>query len=134
MPAALSQRELSRVDFSHPGVPLVRSCDKDFCVLEADEDPESQYVNLRRNAETYTGYGGPASGRVWSAIYEENCFSHESSSSSAALGGDLLESCIEARAFFRLVSGMHASIAAHLSARYYDAATDSLVHSPFVLL
>lgn len=26
------------------------------------------------NPERFTGYAGPSSGRVWKAIYEENCF------------------------------------------------------------
>jgi hypothetical protein len=29
---------------------------------------------LTENPERFTGYAGPSSGRVWKAIYEENCF------------------------------------------------------------
>ena len=32
------------------------------------------YVNLLDNPERFTGYAGESAGRVWKAIYEENCF------------------------------------------------------------
>lgn len=32
------------------------------------------YIDLTENPERFTGYAGPSSGRVWKAIYEENCF------------------------------------------------------------
>lgn len=32
------------------------------------------YIDLMDNPERFTGYAGPSSGRVWKAIYEENCF------------------------------------------------------------
>ena len=33
---------------------------------------ESEYINLQNNAERYTGFNGA---KIWSAIYNENCFS-----------------------------------------------------------
>jgi ERO1-like protein beta len=36
--------------------------------------PEGDYVDLRQNPETFTGYSGPSARRVWSSIYTDNCF------------------------------------------------------------
>jgi ERO1-like protein alpha len=43
--------------------------------------------------------------RIWSAIYNQSCFSDG-------------VSCSEERVFYRLISGMHASISCHLAADY----------------
>jgi len=97
-----------------------------FCELD---DPTSctdcVHVDLTKNPERYTGYSGPASRRIWASIYEENCFSpagtttKSPSAFSSAFGSDVLGSmCLEARAFFRVVSGLHTSITIHLTANY----------------
>jgi len=39
-----------------------------------DESPDSQYVDLLLNPERFTGYRGPEAWRVWTSVYEENCF------------------------------------------------------------
>jgi hypothetical protein len=51
------------------------------------------------------GYVGHTATRIWKAIYEENCF-------------DDGDKCIEKRVFYRLISGLHASISAHLTSEY----------------
>uniref|UniRef100_UPI003AAA8138 ERO1-like protein alpha isoform X12 n=1 Tax=Centroberyx gerrardi TaxID=166262 RepID=UPI003AAA8138 len=80
----------------------------------------------------YTGYKGPEAWQIWNSIYEENCFKpytvkrplnptgfHSSTGSEARTFYSWLEGqCVEKRAFYRLVSGLHASINIHLSARY----------------
>lgn len=43
--------------------------------------------------------------RIWSAIYNQSCFTDG-------------VSCSEERVFYRLISGMHASISCHLAANY----------------
>ncbi|KAI9246273.1 endoplasmic reticulum Oxidoreductin 1-domain-containing protein [Phascolomyces articulosus] len=48
--------------------------DQDFCLIEDESDADGVYVDLTDNPERFTGYAGPSSGRVWKAIYEENCF------------------------------------------------------------
>ncbi|KAI9333891.1 endoplasmic reticulum Oxidoreductin 1-domain-containing protein [Pilaira anomala] len=49
--------------------------DQDFCVVDDQLDSDSVvYIDLTENPERFTGYAGPSSGRVWKAIYEENCF------------------------------------------------------------
>ena len=75
-----------------------------------DLEDDSVYVNLLANPEGYTGYTGPPARRVWQAIQNENCFS------STGDEGDL---CTEKRIFYRLMSGLHASISTHIAKEYY---------------
>uniref|UniRef100_A0A3P9Q158 ERO1-like protein alpha n=1 Tax=Poecilia reticulata TaxID=8081 RepID=A0A3P9Q158_POERE len=95
-----------------------------FCVIDDEESPDSQYVDLLLNPERYTGYKGPEAWQIWNSIYEENCFkydatSHNLVSFTARTFYSWLEGqCVEKRAFYRLISGLHASINVHLSARY----------------
>ena len=75
----------------------------------------AQWVNLLLNPERFTGYTGEHARRVWQAIYSQPCF--------AGLGGlcaaaPAQASSAEARLFFRLVSGLHASISVHIAADY----------------
>uniref|UniRef100_A0A8C1XQP2 ERO1-like protein alpha n=1 Tax=Cyprinus carpio TaxID=7962 RepID=A0A8C1XQP2_CYPCA len=58
-----------------------------FCMLDDEDSPESQYVDLLLNPEVTITF-------------------------------ILTSLCVEKRAFFRLISGLHASINIHLSARY----------------
>ncbi|MEW5302373.1 MAG: hypothetical protein WDW36_005166 [Sanguina aurantia] len=74
-------------------------------MAEADDGEEYLYINLRVNPERYTGYKGEHAHRIWKAIYSQSCFAR-------------VDDCAEARVFYRLVSGMHASISAHISANY----------------
>lgn len=67
----------------------------------------SEYVNLAKNPERWTGYNGS---HVWNAIYEENCFEKL---------GSLDEMCYEERVLYRLLSGMHASTNIHISLEYF---------------
>jgi ERO1-like protein alpha len=69
------------------------------------------YVNLLQNPERYTGYSGPNARRVWLSIMEENCF------------GGLDDSCLEKRVFYRLMSGLRASISTHIAREYHFAST-----------
>ncbi|XP_024118843.1 ERO1-like protein alpha isoform X1 [Oryzias melastigma] len=103
-----------------------------FCVVDDEESPDSQHVDLLLNPERFTGYKGPEAWQIWNSIYEENCFKpltvkrpllsdsflsssgHEARTFYSWLKGQ----CVEKRAFYRLISGLHASINIHLSARY----------------
>lgn len=101
-----------------------------FCVTDDEECPDSQYVDLMLNPERFTGYKGPEAWQIWSSIYEENCFKpytvKRPLNSLASYSGNegktfyhwLEGQCVEKRAFYRLVSGLHTSINIHLSARY----------------
>lgn len=81
--------------------------DKQYCELDVVGD-ETVYVDLIANPERFTGYGGDQSWQIWKSIYNENCFN---------LGHD---QCVEKNFFYKLVSGMHASISTHLSNDYFD--------------
>uniref|UniRef100_A0A665WW43 ERO1-like protein alpha n=1 Tax=Echeneis naucrates TaxID=173247 RepID=A0A665WW43_ECHNA len=94
-----------------------------FCVVDDEESPDSQFVDLLLNPERFTGYRGPEVWRIWNSIYEENCFKPYSVKRPLIPGAGKFYSwlegqCVEKRAFYRLVSGLHASINIHLSARY----------------
>lgn len=76
------------------------------------------FVDMRRNAESYTGYEGDAPHRIWSAIYNENCFE----------GAD--DECVERRIFFRLVSGLHAAISCHIAWNFPAGRTRRVASDP----
>eukprot|EP00163_Fabomonas_tropica_P021479 TRINITY_DN37533_c0_g1_i2.p1 TRINITY_DN37533_c0_g1~~TRINITY_DN37533_c0_g1_i2.p1 ORF type:complete len:465 (-),score=59.98 TRINITY_DN37533_c0_g1_i2:47-1441(-) len=70
---------------------------------QLEQEDKSTFVSLHRNPERFTGYAGANARRIWKAIYDENCF-------------ELSElECTEKRVFYRVISGLHASISAHLS-------------------
>ncbi|XP_018021558.1 ero1-like protein [Hyalella azteca] len=58
--------------------------DDSFCEPEDDRSTGSAYVDLLANPERYTGYVGTSAHRVWSSIYQENCFSSGPTSGSSA--------------------------------------------------
>jgi ERO1-like protein alpha len=70
-------------------------------------DPLAHFVDLQRNVEANTGYVGPPARRIWEAIYNENCLFEVN-----------FEACSQQLVFFRLISGLHASISTHLSVKY----------------
>lgn len=73
-------------------------------------DPDATYVNLLDNPESNTGYSGDEPRRIWDAIYQENCFS--------VMSNKVENMCLEERVFYRLISGLHTSITAHVFARW----------------
>jgi len=73
-------------------------------MAEGEESEEYLYINLLANPERYTGYQGEHAHRIWAGIYSQPCFA------------DLDNT--EARVLHRLLSGMHASISMHLSAKW----------------
>ncbi|RKO86996.1 endoplasmic reticulum oxidoreductin 1, partial [Blyttiomyces helicus] len=108
---------------------MAKTCEireQDFCLVEDEATSDGAYVNLLKNPERFTGYAGESPARIWDAIYNENCFNK--------LGNDLEDSlsnrrkevddtCIEKRVFYRLVSGLHASISMHICDEYLDRKT-----------
>ena len=103
---------VSRVNTGSLGPHFAEWTDDDDClwIVQDADTPESSvsYINLQLNPESYTGYGGPAAHEVWRAIYDENCFS----------SGHMEQLCYEQRVFYRLLSGMHAAISAHIANAY----------------
>ena len=66
------------------------------------------YLDLTKNPERFTGYGGYNATRIWHAIYMENCF-HTSAD----------QGCFEERVFFRLISGLHGSTSCHIAENFF---------------
>ncbi|XP_063929360.1 ero1-like protein [Zophobas morio] len=88
-----------------------------FCAIE-DNDNESEYVDLLLNLERYTGYRGESAHRIWRSIYMENCFRNTKSDNPYIHSSKLNNMCLEERAFYRAISGLHTSINIHLCAQY----------------
>ncbi|QIW95670.1 hypothetical protein AMS68_001188 [Peltaster fructicola] len=116
--------------------------DRDYCVPEDETAAgKGDYVSLADNPERFTGYGGESAHQIWEAIYRENCFSRpgeEIGSTSPFSNNQLLavndfkqvmqahgepDECLEKRVFYRIVSGMHASISTHLCDQYLNQTT-----------
>lgn len=92
-----------------------------YCAIDDENLHDLSYVDLRINPERFTGYVGYSPQRIWNAIYRENCFKSEGASPIAVsfLDASSLQGlCLEKRVFYRLVSGLHASINIHLAAQY----------------
>lgn len=98
-----------------------------FCEIDDELSTEMEYVDLLLNPERYTGYKGRSPHRIWNSIYEENCFKPQTSYgyvSSTRRTGERVEGlCLEKRAFYRMISGLHTSINIHLSAKYLFPST-----------
>lgn len=96
--------ELSRVDRTN--------ADIDDSGSANDQDEGNMvYINLLENPERYTGYSGLQAQRIWRAIYEENCFTPPDEASVTGM-------CLEERVYYRLISGLQASINTHIALRY----------------
>jgi ERO1-like protein alpha len=80
--------------------------------IEQDEATGMVYVDLEQNPERFTGYTGDSPHRIWQAIYEENCFESSDEENSGS-------QCFEKRIFYRLISGMQASITTHIAKGYF---------------
>ncbi|KAF8639583.1 hypothetical protein AX17_001484 [Amanita inopinata Kibby_2008] len=113
--------------------------DSDFCFL--DDNTEGDYFDLTLVPERYTGYSGAHAQRVWRAIYEENCFgmaeynlmaakspapvSLPDTLSEVILGDEENHDthCLEKRVYYKMISGLHASISTHICREYLDQHT-----------
>ncbi len=106
--------------------------ERDFCVAEDESaDSAAVYVSLVNNPERFTGYSGPGANKIWEAAYRENCFTEPSFAQRSSIfmelekGSGHLQSiqnevCLEKRVFYRIISGMHASISTHLCYDYLN--------------
>lgn len=79
-------------------------------MAEDEQETEYSYINLLSNPERYTGYKGSHAHRVWSSVYSQSCFAGSSNPGE--------DSCTEKRIFYRLISGLHSSISAHIAREY----------------
>jgi len=129
--AALSKVELPPEEERTP-LPGCYYRDSDYCFL--DDMTEGDYVDLVVNPERFTGYIGPSAHRVWSSIYSENCFGlselnllSKNSPNPAPVslpesmtevlrteGAESPKDCLEQRVYYKIISGLHASISTHI--------------------
>lgn len=84
--------------------PFEESEDLNYYDINDFLSKDAVLVDLTKNPERFTGYGGQQAGQIWHSIYAENCFSTDES-----------DTCLAKDAFYRIVSGLHASIGTHLS-------------------
>lgn len=89
-----------------------------FCDVDDDNNIDTVFVDLLLNPERYTGYKGPSAQRIWKTIYEENCFKPKRGYGPYIDSTNVGDLCLEKRAFYRAISGLHASINIHLCAQY----------------
>ncbi|KAG6610326.1 Endoplasmic oxidoreductin [Phytophthora cinnamomi] len=78
---------------------------------QGEAEETMAYINLLENPERYTGYSGVQAERIWKAIYEENCFTPPEESKLDGM-------CLEERVYYRLISGLQASINTHIALTY----------------
>ncbi|KAF7321751.1 Endoplasmic oxidoreductin-1 [Mycena kentingensis (nom. inval.)] len=131
---SLSKLDGSLVDDRHQ-LPGCYYRDSDFCFL--DDNTEGEYYDLTLIPERYTGYSGPDTTRIWRSIYEENCFGL---SEVSLVGGALQnlpdtmadpfrsetaddDQCLEKRVYYKVISGLHASISTHICQEYLNQTT-----------
>lgn len=96
--------------------------------MEDLSSTDGVYIDLVQNPERFTGYSGDSARRVWQSIYEQNCFKfvfNQSSPQNVLINAEsaLETQCVEKRAFYRVVSGMHASISIQLCRQMLDKKT-----------
>ena len=133
--------------------------ERDYCIPEDEgAAAKGDYVSLLNNTERFTGYSGPSAKQVWDSIYKENCFTSVpvkprgksifARSFEAArdlrqviqeygrrhVGNEddlypLNDECLEQRAFYRIISGMHASISSHICWDYFNQTTGEWVRN-----
>ena len=103
------------------------SSDMDFCVLEDDNNNSGSYIDLLDNPERFTGYSGESAWKIWKSIYEQNCFKfiygEDSATMTAPLPANPSQLCLEKRTFYRVISGLHSSISAHVCWDHLDKET-----------
>ncbi|CAG9461595.1 unnamed protein product [Pedinophyceae sp. YPF-701] len=79
-------------------------------------EEDYEYVDLLVNPERYTGYKGAHSHRIWRALYSQSCFS--GITEEGLFGDEGGGTCSVQAVFFKLLSGMHASITSHIAANH----------------
>ncbi|KAF9469905.1 endoplasmic reticulum Oxidoreductin 1-domain-containing protein, partial [Collybia nuda] len=133
----LSRVDTTSIDKRHQ-LPGCYYRDSDFCFLDDNTGQEGEYFDLSLIPERFTGYSGHSAHRVWRSIYEENCFglselnlmsgkspapvSLPDSMSDVFRDGDIEpdEHCLEKRVYYKVISGLHASISTHICLEYLN--------------
>ncbi|KAG6829564.1 hypothetical protein H0H87_010896 [Tephrocybe sp. NHM501043] len=138
--STLSEVESSSIEKRHE-LPGCYYRDSDFCFL--DDNTEGDYFDLSLVPERFTGYSGLDAHRIWRSIYEENCFGLSELSLMVGKSPapvslpdsmsevfsdeqheiDHAEHCLEKRVYYKVISGLHASISTHICSEYLNQTT-----------
>ncbi|XP_065318086.1 ERO1-like protein alpha isoform X2 [Gordionus sp. m RMFG-2023] len=108
------------------------STSQNFCELDDSTSKDCKYVDLLLNPEQYTAFSGYPAHKIWKAIYEENCFNNYKKTKRKGYGisqNNMKDLCLEKRAFYMALSGLHSSITIHLCSRFYFS-DGSFEHNP----
>jgi len=98
------------------------------------QDCSEEFVSLEKNPERFTGYSGIKATRIWDLLYSLSCISSSPSdpsssssdpSSSSSSSSSIEGPCLEERLLYRIVSGLHSSVSAHLAYHYLPQASSS---------
>lgn len=93
----------------------------EFCLMDRECD-QGVFVDLVENPERFTGYSGEPANKIWSSIYEENCFTNVEVNN--PLANSDWNKCEEKQMFYRIISGLHASISTHLAYDWFNQKTN----------
>ena len=111
-------------------IAYLKKLSDEFSILE-NNDEEAVFVNLLENKERFTGYTGDNAVKVWKIIYDQNCFASPqkqedflySNKNQFPLPEEPPDKCIETKIYYRLISGLHASISIHIALDFYYIST-----------
>ncbi|KAK9712359.1 endoplasmic oxidoreductin-1 [Basidiobolus ranarum] len=106
-----SSTDVSTISFGIQSVQKQDYSDEDFCIVEDVDSSDSIYVSLVSNPERFTGFSGESANKIWRLIYEESCFKD-------------WNTCLEKRAFYRIISGLHGSISMHICDEFCNVTTN----------
>ncbi|VDM98328.1 unnamed protein product [Thelazia callipaeda] len=93
-----------------------------FCDFEDEGSADMHYVDLSRNPERYTGYKGGSAQKVWTCIYQENCFKPNMKyDKNYLIHPNSFGMCFEKRVFYSLISGLHSAITISIAANSFKS-------------
>jgi hypothetical protein len=100
-----------------------------------NKEEQNVYVDLKLNPERFTGYKGEHANRIWGAIYSQGCFhglregERTTTDFDEIVKGSGEGVCKEKEIFYKLISGIHSSITAHIAAEHPRKVCGSDKHS-----
>lgn len=127
--AVVEDEEYKQTQF---GTGEKKCSENDYCFM----DRKGVVVSLPENPERFTGYSGPGANILWSSFYGLNIFGYTGDEQQA--GNPVMDETIsdteeedtiasdgvEYRLFYRVVSGFHASVSAHLCYEHLNNETN----------
>uniref|UniRef100_A0A0W0EXF6 Endoplasmic oxidoreductin-1 n=1 Tax=Moniliophthora roreri TaxID=221103 RepID=A0A0W0EXF6_MONRR len=128
VPEKWRTKTLSKVD-PVPSYDTLVGCyyrDSDFCYLE---DPKgtnhpSLLLLFPPRLTSLNSYAGEGARQIWRTIYQENCFTPSSLQTSLTQTNNTAsEQCLEERVYYKVVSGLHASVSTHICLDYLNHTT-----------